>query len=65
MCLVGYAVKYVYSAGKTSALLSGGASGANRYYVVANCWGYFGLEWFCVLIIRLFTHFHTHTKPVD
>ena len=38
MCLGGYAGgKNVYNAGKTSALLSGDASGANRCYVVAHC----------------------------
>ena len=37
MCLGGYAGKNVYKAGKTSALFSGDASGANRCYVVAYC----------------------------
>ena len=39
MCLGGYASKNVYKAGKTSALFSGDASGANRCYVVAHCGG--------------------------
>ena len=36
MCLGGYAGKNVYNAGKTSAQLSGEASGANSCYVVAH-----------------------------
>ena len=39
MCLGGYAGKSVYKAGKTSALLGGDASGANRCYVVTHCGG--------------------------
>ena len=37
MFSVSYASKNAYSAGKTSGLLRGGASGTNRGYVLANC----------------------------
>ena len=36
MLSVSYAGKNAYSAGKTSGVLRGGASGANRYYVLAH-----------------------------
>ena len=39
MLLVSYAGKDAYSAGKTSAVLRGGASRANRCYVLAHCGG--------------------------
>ena len=37
MLLVSYAGKNAYGAGKTSGVLRGGASGANRCYVLAHC----------------------------
>ena len=37
MLSVSYAGKNAYSAGKTSGVLRGGASGANRCYVLAHC----------------------------
>ena len=37
MLSVSYAGKNAYSAGKTSEVLRGGASGANRCYVLAHC----------------------------
>ena len=37
MLSVSYAGKKAYSAGKTSGVLKGGASGANRLYVLAHC----------------------------
>ena len=39
MLSVSYAGKNAYSAGKTSGVLRGGASGANRCYVLAHCGG--------------------------
>ena len=39
MLSVSYAGKNAYSAGKTSGALRGGASGANRCYVLAHCGG--------------------------
>ena len=39
MLSVSYAGKNAYSAGKTSGDLRGGASGANRCYVLAHCGG--------------------------
>ena len=39
MLSVSYAGKKAYSAGKTSGVLRGGASGANRCYVLAHCGG--------------------------
>ena len=39
MLLVSYAGKNTYSAGKTSGVFRGGASGAKRGYVVAHCGG--------------------------
>ena len=39
MLSVSYAGKNAYSAGKTSGVLRGGASGANRCYVLAPCGG--------------------------
>ena len=35
-----YADKNAYSAGKASGVLMGGASGANRGYVLAHCGGF-------------------------
>ena len=40
MLLVSYARKNAYSAGKTNGVLRGGASGANRGYVLAHCRGW-------------------------
>ena len=37
MLSVSYAGKNAYSAGKTSGVLRGGVSGANRRYVLAHC----------------------------
>ena len=37
MLSVSYASKNAYSAGKTSGVLRGCASGANRCYVLAHC----------------------------
>ena len=37
MISVSYSGKNAYSAGKTSSVLRGGASGANRWYVLAHC----------------------------
>ena len=37
MFSVSYAGKNAYSVGKTSGVLRGGASGANRCYVLAHC----------------------------
>ena len=37
MLSVSYAGKNAYSAGKTSGVLKGGASGANSCYVLAHC----------------------------
>ena len=37
MLSVSYAGKNAYSAGKTGGILRGGASGANRGYVLAHC----------------------------
>ena len=45
MLSVSYAGKNAYSAGKTSGVLRGGASGANRCYVLAHCGGY-GMVWY-------------------
>ena len=39
MLSVSYAGKNVYSTGKTSGVLRGGASGVNRCYVLAHCGG--------------------------
>ena len=39
MVSVSYAGKNAYSAGKTSGVLRGGSSGANRCYVLAHCGG--------------------------
>ena len=39
MLSVSYAGKNAYSAGKTSGVLRGDASGANRGYVLAHCGG--------------------------
>ena len=39
MLSVSYAGKNAYSAGKTSGVFRGGASGANRGYVLAHCGG--------------------------
>ena len=39
MLSVSYAGKNAYSAGKTSGVLRGGASEANRCYVLAHCGG--------------------------
>ena len=39
MLSVSYAGKNAYSAGKTSGVLRGGASRANRCYVLAHCGG--------------------------
>ena len=43
MLSVSYAGKNACSAGKTSGVLRGGASGANRCYVLAHCGG--GANW--------------------
>ena len=52
MCLVGYAGKNVYNTGKTSALLSGNASEANRRYVVAPTVGEF--KWHMHILIYIY-----------
>ena len=39
MLSVSYAGKNAHSAGKTSGVLRGGVSGANRCYVLAHCGG--------------------------
>ena len=44
MLSVSYAGKNAYSAGKTSGVLRGGASGANRCYVLAHCGGGGGVK---------------------
>ena len=47
-----YAGKNVYGAGKTSGVLMGGASGANRCYVLAHCGGEVTKKSGRIIIIR-------------
>ena len=54
MLSVSYAGKNAYSAGKTSGVLRGGASGANKCYVLAHCGGRGGA--------KPYTHTHRSTS---